>query len=542
MPFDFGPEPIQSRGYRGGDVRPWPRAGLLPPSTAVDFYYATRAQVSSFGLSALSVALPLLLFTLALALADWLLTATPLEADRDATDQAQAGVALFEKFCASGISATPLVDAILGAVAHYAWAHVALIGACLLALAGGAIATQNVLGVHEKSGFNVFAFAWGLPIVAGLILFALGQWLFGGTIAGAFHRLDLLTSENHDCLRSAAQIGRRLAWQADIAMRLVCIAVAALISAAAVIAWRFEVDDIDGPWSDTYVLRHKLKSLLTLFFLGSVLLVVSNLALSALTDVTGAVLAEAATAFDEAKEAKPDAGAPSCLIFCFTPAATEAKANAEPETPTATQARPPDVKETLAQIKALRGALLGFAGALASLLLISIFVPAFYSLTGDIELAGRTHASADSPSPPAPAPVPDGWVTLIQTATHPPRTLLQASSSIAGRPDPDPPASPGALSGRRVEHGAGMERSPWARPDFRADHRQLRRGARADPVERPARSLEDTDRGVTRARKRSARMAPGTPMAVLPCATTPHQRRMQAPSPPSRRLATCGEK
>ena len=68
MPFDFGPEHIQLSGYTGSDACPYPRGGVLPPASAVDFYAATRQKGSSGALSYLSATLPIVAFMAALSL------------------------------------------------------------------------------------------------------------------------------------------------------------------------------------------------------------------------------------------------------------------------------------------------------------------------------------------------------------------------------------------------------------------------------------------------------------------------------------------
>lgn len=57
-------------------------------------------------------------------------------------------------------------------------------------------------------------------------------------------------------------------------------AVSSLVVAAACLAYRYERKAINGAWSDSYVLRQKLNSLLTLFFIASALLVITNVALN----------------------------------------------------------------------------------------------------------------------------------------------------------------------------------------------------------------------------------------------------------------------
>jgi hypothetical protein len=131
-------------------------------------------------------------------------------------------------------------------------------------------------------------------------------------------------------------------------------------------------------------------------------------ALSSGTNWVGGVLDTIATATaSDAKAGAADAdqsgtaAAPSQPQPPTSPPATEKKTPSKPFDPRATE---------FDSLKTLRSSISAFAGAAGSLLLILIFVPALYCLTGEIEMAGKCLASADvaqaSPPPATPGSVP----------------------------------------------------------------------------------------------------------------------------------------
>jgi hypothetical protein len=184
----------------------------------------------------------------------------------------------------------------------------------------------------------------------------------------------------------------------------VSIAVTSLMLAAALLGWRFEKTEPNEAWSDTYVLRHKINTVLTLFFIGSALLVVTTVALSSGANWAGGVLDTIATA--TASDAKAGAADADQSGTAATPSQPQ-----PPTSPPATEKKTPSKFDPIAtefdSLKTLRSSISAFAG---SLLLILIFVPALYCLTGEIEMAGKCHASADaaqtSPPPATPRSAP----------------------------------------------------------------------------------------------------------------------------------------
>ena len=63
--------------------------------------------------------------------------------------------------------------------------------------------------------------------------------------------------------------------------------------------------------------------------------------------------------------------------------------------------------EEFDSIKALKGSVASFSGGVGSLLLIAIFVPALFGLTGEIEMAGKCHAYYDTLKRDDPSAPPD---------------------------------------------------------------------------------------------------------------------------------------
>jgi hypothetical protein len=217
-------------------------------------------------------------------------------------------------------------------------------------------------------------------------------------------------SPEEDALDAAGILDAQAYW----GVLAVALSVVALALAAAMIAFRFETDDIDGKWADSYVLRHKRYALLTLFLVASVVLVVTNIALSSYTDFAANVFGEIETSGTDcfppaAADAHPDLVKPRCPT---TKATATKKGGADkekrPESAQSAGEPPKPGAELFVQAKSLRKTLLNLAGGLASLTLVAMFLPAFLGLMSDIEIAGKTHATAATPPAAAPFDVA-GW-------------------------------------------------------------------------------------------------------------------------------------
>jgi hypothetical protein len=126
------------------------------------------------------------------------------------------------------------------------------------------------------------------------------------------------------------------------------------------------------------VLRNKLHTLLTLFFIGSIMLVGTSVALNSRMDWWNGVL-------DVVRHATNGSSSDSADL-------------------------------TFDSIKTLRGSVAYFVGGVGSLVLCTIFIPALFKHTREIELAGACHGDPDSQqlNPPANAAtvVVAGWDTV----------------------------------------------------------------------------------------------------------------------------------
>jgi len=433
MQVSFGPRSDQYLAYITGKP---PRD--LPPGTTgrvIDvekFYEQTRARGLPFTFSLISFAAPLVAFAAALWLIVCLLSFGPQEIREGAVELENAGSnppLPIDVFCGPGRD--PLVNGLIANTFHFSVTHVALFAICALAVLAAAASIRNVLETHGHVGssngakFLGLIVALGVPILAGFGVFKLASWAVGTQIGGLFQRLFPVSAAllaKCDFLKDVNALNDQIYAQMGLGAMAVSIGVVSLTFAAALLGWRFETKDINGAWSDSYVLRHKINNALTLFFIGSILLVVTTVALSSATDWTGGVLdaVKAATAPDS-KDATTSNSAPAAtpVVATGAPAATAtdraATSAASPNTPAlqsaSGQSSAGNAADAAAKaaalefdsLKTLKTSITSFAGALGSLLLILIFVPALYCLTGEIDIAGKTHASFDAANK-APAP------------------------------------------------------------------------------------------------------------------------------------------
>jgi hypothetical protein len=435
--LDVGPEPIQVAGYRGeGEGRRPPVPGGAPPESTVSaFYDATRGRCFPAAYSVFALGAPIAVLLGAFGAAYWVLgpAAKPFGPNAPA----------YAWFCASDAAKDRLRTALAGAELHFALSHLALAIACALAYGFAVWAIGRVLSIH----LDRVAEAAGWLGAAALGTFALG-WAAYVSLAppfGPYARYFFGSLKNFahigrpeaalPCLADAADAAARFDAQLGWGVLMVAVASAALAAAAAILAFRFEREDIDGRWADTYVLRHKLKALMTLFVFGSLVLVASNIGLSAYADLATGVASELAAAKADAKA--PDAASPDA---------------ANPDANAAGRAASP--------IEPLRKTALNAIGALASLTLVGMFLPAFAGLSYDIELAGKTHAYA-APRPPAanPADAPP--------ASEPIVAVLYEATGVAAVIAPEPP-SPNLVAGHQAieewkrAHGLALEFSDVA--------------------------------------------------------------------------------
>jgi hypothetical protein len=362
--------------------------GTTPAKT---FYDMTRKTWNSWTFSLVSALVPLLLFGSAVWLADILIgePSHPTEL-RNNSETTQLPLAAF---CGSSDSHGPLLNSVFAATIHFAATHAVLGITCLFAIVIAMASARNVLNPHGlQGGWAVWLV---LPAILGAgVFFELQAWV-GSPIGELLDRLFSIAGPDSCVVLSGATTIKQAidGWTWCGALG-VSVAVSSLVVAAACFAFRFETGDPNGAWSDSYVLRHKLNSLLTVFFAASILLVVINVALTSAMDWSGAVV-DAVTNSKSDKAQTIPATAPGHHAKAATGSATGDDTGSNADSPAA------------GSIKSLRSSVVTFAGILGSLMLVVIFVPALYALTADIELAGKCHGLKDSPGPPPP-PVA-GW-------------------------------------------------------------------------------------------------------------------------------------
>jgi hypothetical protein len=456
--FDVGPEPIQVTGYFGDrDNRKPPSSpgGVREISKVGDFYNLTRGQATPWAYSFFCVAAPGVLLASALLF---------IACNFPKLLTLGSPVVSIERFCTSPFSGRPLTNVVTASALHFTVTHVVLLTACVLAFAFAAGAIRNVLAIHCQkvlSPWTAGVVAVVAPLVVGGIVFFATERYFGEAVRALFGSGAAFAQWNADvtkmpCLGDALGVAGTLDAHAHCGAFAVALSGVALALAAATIAFRFEKANIDGYWADSYVLRHKLKALLTLFLLASVVLVATNIALSSYTDfaanVFGEIEASGIACFPPATTgAQTERVRPYCSKDeAAVPATGNGGANDEKKPESAQNAggppKPPDaVAELFAQAKSLRKTLLNLAGGLASLTLVAMFLPAFAGLTSDIEIAGKTHAVAAARPAAAPTKKQQPEFEVTVTAEVEPdvpdviRFVIATVEPTLADEKPDPP-------------------------------------------------------------------------------------------------------
>jgi hypothetical protein len=434
MLVSFGPRADQYRAYveKGRQTLVDGTTGKVTNVRA--FYRQTRYRYFPATYSLISLLGPIAAFALTagfivLPLGDLLVKATPIPADEPKPNLP------FEAFCGAEQGHHDiLLNGVLASAFRFSVTHVALFAICALALAAAAASIRNVLETHGffSSRRGTWVFGWVLalavPAGAGYFAFGLASLAIGDRIEGLFERLFPVPVKEafKSCdLETLLPLKTLLYQQAGLGALCVSIGVASLALAAALLAWRFETHDVNGAWSDSYVLRHKLNSLLTLLFVGSVLLVVTNIALASAMDWTSGVLDVVKTATQSASTSPDADGKPPTPV-----GRADANAGGQRQTQAGGQAevtgnlgersaKPDPAGAEFASLKTLKTAILGFAGSLGSLMLVLIFSPALYGVTSEIEIAGKAHASYDvAKSSPASLPPPPPTKPAVVVATE----------------------------------------------------------------------------------------------------------------------------
>ncbi len=312
MQVSFGPRSNVYHAYVKGRAHKPPPGTTGPVTNVETFYEQTRKHSVPGAFSFITLFAPLAAFAGAIKLIFWQLSsgskdlleqATPLAAR--ASDPALP----IDTFCKTNKGYDPLLNGLFASTFRFSVTHVALLVVCTLALLAAAVSmcnvfeTHRVLGKSRKATIAGWILAFLVPIGAGYLVFFASAWAVGARIDGLFERLfpvpaDLL--KQCETLSTVRVLNEQLYVQMGWGAVAVSIGVVSLILAAALLGWRFERKDINGAWSDSYVLRHKINNVLTLFFIGSMLLVVTTIALASATDWTSGVLdvVKAATASD----------------------------------------------------------------------------------------------------------------------------------------------------------------------------------------------------------------------------------------------------
>ena len=388
MNFSFGADPTQYRAYTRADTieeaagRP---PGTTRPAAKVTSYYRkSRGKAYRATFSLLSLIGPLVIFAATIALVAWLLADSEPPPRLGLMDNSTASTLPVDVFCNDAESKGPLLNTVFSGTLHFSAAHIALLAFCALSFVVSAKSTMNVLGIHEAPALKARRIKdWGFeryvpairtflarfiavaaPLIGGIAAYFIARFLVGGQIEQLFGRLYPVVPPDAGCevLRDAARLKMALNAQMRIGAGCVAVAVMSLIVATACLAHRYERNDVNGAWSNRFVLRGNLNNLLTLFFIGSILLVITNIALASAMDWPSGLLDVMSAATN------PNAGGAAAAF---------------------------------ASIKTLRASVTGFTGVLGSLLLIAIFVPALYFLTNEeIELAGQCHALFDMKGDP----------------------------------------------------------------------------------------------------------------------------------------------
>jgi hypothetical protein len=419
MQVSFGPRSDTYKAYAmsGRPAEPGAAGSVTSVRT---FYSMTRASCFCGTFSLITICAPISAFIATIWVFLWLVSPLKLLPEKPPIEATAADPSLpIRKFCGPGNGFDPLLNGVLANTFHFSVTHVALFVVCALAFVAAAASLRNVVEIHlfpSAMGFWKFVIwigSFAIPAALGYLVFWISSQIIGDRVDGLFQRLLPVPSnavQQCQVLKDIVGLKHHVYGQMSWGATAVAIAVTSLILAAALLGWRFETDEPNGAWSDTYVLRHKINTVLTLFFIGSALLVVTTVALSSATNWVGGVLDTIATATtSDAKAAATDADPSRTAAAPSQPQpppnlpapATEKQAPSKPFDPIATE---------FDSLKTLRSSISAFAGAAGSLLLILIFVPALYCLTGEIDMAGKCHALSDatqtSPPPVAPGTAP----------------------------------------------------------------------------------------------------------------------------------------
>jgi hypothetical protein len=345
-----------------------------PPGTSAsttdlkDFYQQYRGGCFSATFSLICIAAPLGVFIAAISLGHSMLADAQSARDLLQNGEQSPPMPILE-FCSTGEEHIPLRLGVLADTVHFSAVHVALLAVCVLAYGAGTTCIRNILVTHQvlPSAKLVWLVSLGAPILFGAAVFGGVAWLLEPQVSTIAYRLFPVPRDlPDDCktLFAVKNLKHLLDRQVLIGAWSVTFGVTALMLAASMSTFRFEITEINGIWSKGFVLRGKLHTLLTLFFIGSIILVISNIALSAALDWVAGILDLIKSATQTSNNNTPDATAKA-------------------------------VAAAFAASKTLRGSLANFISIISAVVLVAIFASALYGLTSEIMVAGKCHAYYD---------------------------------------------------------------------------------------------------------------------------------------------------
>jgi hypothetical protein len=395
--ISLGPRPDVYLAYAPEQPTELPAGTTGVPKEVSVFYDETRGRVFPWTFSLVSIIAPIVIFAAATRLAVKMFNASQLAAGFQSSDRLPVA-----EICRLGALGPQLQTRAFATMIPFAATHIALLTVCVVAYGVSVVCMHNVLDTHKVLGPGKF-WGWAVPIavplVAAGVVFGCASFLLGSDIAYTSSLLFPFPPEK-DCgvFATLESLKRFLDQQARMGAFFLIVGVISLISASAVLAYRFETRDPNGAWSNSYVLRHKLSSALTLSFIGSIMLVSYNIALSSALDWWGDGLQVIYLESTANAPSGGDAGSDASPGKTVSPA--------EPVLKCSVTSNP--FHAAFCSFAAARGSLSKFAGGLGSIILAAILAATFYILTTEIILSGKCHAYYDSQLPKDPGgPWPD---------------------------------------------------------------------------------------------------------------------------------------
>jgi hypothetical protein len=390
--ISLGPRPDVYLAYAPEQPTKLPAGTAGVPKEVSVFYGETRGRVFPWTFSLVSIIAPIVVFAAATYLAVKMFDAS----------QLVHGPQTPRQLPVADVCGLPGLDRQLqtrafASMIPFAAMHIALLTVCVVAYGVSVVCMHNVLDTHKVLGKKKL-WGWAVPIavplVAAGVVFGSASFFLGSDISYTSSLLFPFSEEgNCHVVGTLESLKRFLDQQARMGVFFLIVGVISLISASAVLAYRFETPDPNGAWSNSYVLRHKLSSALTLSFIGSIMLVSYNIALSSALDWWGDGLKIVYLESDSNVSSGGDSESDAPDGKTSSPAEAALKCSV---TPNAFHA-------AFCSFATARKSLSKFAGGLGSLILAAILAATFYILTTEIILSGKCHAYYDSQLPKDPA-------------------------------------------------------------------------------------------------------------------------------------------